>query len=294
MKGIVAGANCNTNSNAHTKTGLCAIFEGTPLGLIFTDRDAAYSVTPETFNTEIKAAVYASGADIKKRITPLINVIVAMSVSGGDLRTSQEGFGPEKPNGLNALREDYTITEGGYCLYKQLSKLNGRTMRVFKIDQSLNAFGTATTVEGADKMRGYLVTIGVSRRLNTGEQAGAIILSLLYSANFQNEDVNANAIVLSETVEGLSGISLQKGSAAGKARVITACSGEDLTAVYGEDLETASLYEDKTGANPTSVVYSAGVLTFTPAGAYRIADAATLKAAGIEGYEGEEEYIDIA
>jgi hypothetical protein len=257
--------------------------------LIFTGKDALFSIDPETFNTEIQNAVYASD---KQRITP-VSGIVAASVSGGDLRTSQEGFGPETPNGLNALRIDYTINEGGYCLYKQLSKLNGRQLRVLLVDTALRLFGTVFTKDGVDNMRGYSVSVGVSRRINTGEQTGAIILSLLFGTNFQAEDFNANAVDLTETIEGLSGIVLKK-TGAGKAKVITACDAEDITAVYGADLADATLYKNRAGTNPTAVAYANGELTFTPAAAYRIADAATLKDAQIEGYEGENEYIDLA
>ena len=289
MLGTVAG-NCKENSQVYTRTGNCAIFEGTPNALIFTDKTALFSVDKDTFKTEINAGIYAPAPG---RVTP-VRGIASLSVSGGDLKTSQEGFGPETPNGLNSLREDYIINEGGYCLYKQLSKLNKRQVRVFKVDDSLNAFGTNIMHEGSEKTRGYLVTAGVSRRISTGSaQAGAIILSLLYSANFQNEDINANAITLDEVPEGLSGIRLKK-TATGKAKVLSTCEAEDITEIYGEDIAVPAMYKNKSGAIPTSVTYSNGELTFSPAAAdYRIADANALKAAGIEGYEGENEYVDL-
>jgi hypothetical protein len=289
MKGNVAG-NCNTNDNAHTRVGNCAIFEGTPSGLIFTGKDASFSIDQATFNTEIKAAVYAAGA---QRVIPIMNGIVSASPNGGDLRTSQEGFGPEIPNGLNALRVDYIINEGGECLYKQLAKLNKRRLNVFRVDNSLKVFGTIETKESVDKFRGYSVTVGVAPRISTGDQTGAIILSLFYSAKYEAEAINSNAIDLNETIEGLSGLVLKK-TAAGKAKVVTACDGTDITAEYGSDLAEASLYKNKSGGSPTSVAYANGELTFTPAGAYKIVDALTLKEAGIEGYEGEEEYTDLA
>jgi hypothetical protein len=291
MLGTVASKRCKTNDYAHTKTGNCAIFDGTPTGLIFTDKDSLYSMDGETFDAEIREAVYKKGKD---RVTPLMYGIVAMSVSGGDLRTSQEGFGPETPNGLNALREDYTIDSGGFCLYKQLSKLNGRQMRVFKIDASGNIFGTAIIKDGEEKFRGYSATIGVSRRISTGEQTGAILLSILYRTNFQNEDINTHSVEFSGgDIEGLEGIKLKK-TAAGKAKVITSCESEDITELLGADLAEPDLYVSKTGTKPTAVIYASGELTFTPAAAYRIVDAAALQAANINGYEGENEYVDIA
>jgi hypothetical protein len=293
MKGFVV-KNCNMG-NAHTRTGSCVMFEGKPAGLIFTREDASFSLDKDAFETEMKAAVYnptdaMHGAP--SRIVPLMYGIANMASSGGDLATAQEGWGGTQFTGLNELREDYTITGGGYCLYKQLYKLNGLSMRVFKVDNSLMAFGTVKSMDGVDKFLGYKVTIGVSRRI-TGDTPGAILLSLVYSANFQKEDVNVHASQLSEIIEGLSGIQLQK-TAAGKAKVVTACSGIDLTDVYKEILEEADFYKDKSGASPTTVAYANGELTLTPAGSYRIVDAFALKYVGIEGYEGEEDYIDIA
>jgi hypothetical protein len=289
MKGFVV-KNCD-KSNAHTRTSGCVMFEGRPMGLIFTKEGTSFNLNKDTFETELKAAVSSTPAE---RIVPLMYGIANFSFSGGDLQTAQEGWGGSQFTGFNELREDYTITEGGYCLYRQLYKLNGLRMRVFKVDNSLMAFGTVKSIDGVDKFLGYKVTIGVSRRVSTNDAPGAILLSLLYSTNFQNEDVNANAIQLQEIIDGLSGIQLQKGNAAGKAKVVTTCSGVDLTETFGNALAVAGLYKNEAGVSPTNVAYANGALTFTPAGSYRIGDAAALKAAGIEGYEGEEDYIDLA
>jgi hypothetical protein len=291
MKGFIL-KNC-TNSNAHTRPGSCPTFQGRPAGLIFTSRNALFSTDPDTFNQEIREAIYASGQKIKDRATPVMQ-IANMAASGGDLQTSQEGWGGTQFTGLNEVREDYTIVKGGNCLYKQLSKLNDQEMRVFKIDNKGMIFGTVTEVEGVEKFRGYeLSTIGTYLR-PAADNAAAIMLSLVYSANLQQESIDSHAFELSgDEIEGLWGIQLKK-TAAGKAQVVEACSGEDLTAIFGNSLANANIYLNKTGGNPTAVTFANGVLTFTPAGAYRIADAATLKAANIEGYEGEEDYIDIS
>ena len=290
IKGIIA-SNCNLKGNAHTKVGECAMFEGTPLGLIFTGLNSLFSTGTDEFNQELLDGVYAPGIN---RVTPVSSEIAVLGITGGDLLTSQEGFGTASVVGLNPLQEDYTIIDGGFCLYRQLFKLNNRRVRVFKVDKSRFAYGTIVTVGGEDKMRGYLAKIGVSRRINNGETGGAIILSLFYGADFQNEDTNSSSIPLPEMIEGLTGIFLQKGSASGKAKVIVSCSGDDLTSTYGSALEAVELYRKKDGTNPATVTFSGGELTIAPVGEYRIADALTLKTAGIEGYEGEENYVNIA
>jgi hypothetical protein len=289
MKGFVS-IDCDNSNQAHTRSGGCPIFEGRPNGLFFTGLEASFSPGAIEFNDEIRAAIYATG---KQRLTPLMYGIVSMTPSGYDLQTSQEGWGGSQIVGTGELREDYVIDEGGYCLFKQLYKLNGRTMRVFKSDKADNIFGTMKDIEGVDRFYGYKAKVGVTRRV-TSDSAGAILLSLIYSTNFPKEDINTHSVPLSgQEIEGLSGIQLLK-TAAGKAKIITTCTKTDITSDYGEILQEETIYLDKTGLNPASVTYADGILTFTPAGVYRIANAATLKTAGIEGYEGEEEYIDIA
>jgi hypothetical protein len=268
------------------------MFEGKPKGLIFHNDGIAFSLDDAEFNTEIKGGIKAAGAN---RVTPLIGGIVDFNPTGGDVQTSQEGFGPDIPIGLNAKRVDYTINTGGLCLLKQLKKLNGKAIRVFLVDNNNVAYGTVSTFDGVEKFRGFLCVVWAAKRDNTGSQNGAIILSIFFDANYENEENNLAAIALMETYEGLAGVVLKKTGTA-KAKFVIACSGDDLTTTYGDDLGVPDLYVNSAGANPTSVVYAAatGDLTFTPSGKYKIADAETLDANGIEGLEGEDEYTDLA
>lgn len=291
MTGFIAGV-CKGSQKAHTKVGECSMFEGTPSGFIIHDKNTSFSLDETSFNTEIKEAIIASGI---KRITPLIGSITDYQVTGGDVRTSQEGFGPEEPVGINAKRVDYIINKGGLCLLKQLKKLNGKQIRIFPVDKLKVAYGTVATLDGVDKFRGFLATIWATKRDNNGSQGGAIIFSVFYDAEYENEENNMAANVLTETVEGLTGVVLKK-TAAGKAKFVIACSGDDLTDTYGADIAVPTLYKNTAGTNPTSVTYEAATseLTFVPAaGKYMIVDAEALDAAGIEGYEGEDVYTDL-
>jgi hypothetical protein len=264
------------------------MFEGTPLGLVFHDKNKVFSLEETAFNRELQDGIIAAGIN---RVTPLLGGLTDYQVTGADVKTSQEGFGPEVPIGINAKRVDYIINEGGLCLLMQLKRLNGRSVRVFAVDANKIAYGTVTASDG---FRGFLATVWVTKRDNTGSQSGAIILSLFYSAEYESEENNIAAIALTETLEGLTGVELKK-TASGKAKFVIACSGDDLTSTYGSDLAEETLYVNEGGTNPTGVVYTSATddLTFTPAGKYRIADAAALNAAGIEGYEGENEFTDL-
>ncbi|MDR0575642.1 MAG: hypothetical protein LBG96_16745 [Tannerella sp.] len=291
MKGFIESV-CKTDEQVYTKMGACSMFEGTPLGFIFHDKNEAFSLNGDTFNSEIKSGIIALNT---KRVTPLFGAITDYQVTGGDVRTSQEGFGPEVPTGLNAKRVDYIIDKGGLCLLMQLKKLNGREVRIFQVDMSNRAFGTVATLDGVDKFRGFLATVWVTKRDNTGSQNGAIILSVFFSAKYESEENNLASLVLSEEYEGLTGVVLQK-TATGKAKFVIACSKDDLTSKYGSDLNDETLYVDSAGQNPSAVAYSSSTseLTFTPTGSYKIADATVLNSAGIEGYEGENTYTNLA
>jgi len=209
--------------------------------------------------------------------------------------TNQEGFGPEVPVGLNPKRVEYIINKGGLCLLRQLKKLNGRQVRIFLVDMANVAYGTAIMVNGVEKFRGFSATIWVSKRDNTGSAGGAIILSVFFSADYENEENNLASIGLTETIEGLTGVVLLK-TGTGKAKFVIACSADDLTTTFQQDLAVATLYRDDSGANPTAVVYNAPTedLTFTPVGKYKIESADILTSANIEGMEGEDEYTDLA
>ena len=288
--GIVPGI-CDDTNQPHTRQSGCSVFEGIPDGLYFTDPGGLFDPDIDLFNTELKDAVYASGVG---RIIPVFG-LTAVTQNGGDIATNKEGWGPEMPLRMNAYREDYIIPTGGECLYKQLSKLNKRSVRVFRLDQKLNLFGTAVKKDGDLKWRGFLLnSVYVTPRKETEGQVAATVLSLFYSVNYENELINKHSVQLSEKTEGLSGIYLEKGSGAGKAKVRITCSGEDVTSVYGSKLAVASLYLNDSGTHPTSVSYANGELTVSPSGKYKISDAETLKNAGIEGYEGENTYTNLA
>jgi hypothetical protein len=290
MSGFIASV-CKADRMIHTKVGECSMFEGTPSGFIIHHKDVSFSIDTATFNAEIKAGVIAAGIN---RVTPLVGVVADYQITGGDVKTSQEGFSPEIPIGLNAKRVDYIIDTGGLCLLNQLKKLNGRHARIFPVDNGNIAYGTVATVRGEEKFRGFLATIWAEKRDNTGSQNGAIIFHVFYSVNYGNEEDNIGSIALDEVPEGLTGVVLKK-TASGKAKFIIACSEDDLTSTYGNDLADETIYVNESGANPTGVVYTPATddLTFTPAGKYRIADAAALYAADIEGYEGENEFTDL-
>ena len=293
MSGFINGV-CKADQKVHTKVGACSMFEDTPLGFIIHDKNTSFPLEETAFNAAIKTGITAAGIN---RVTPLLGGITDFQPTGGDVKTSQEGFGPEVPIGTNAKRVDYIINEGGLCLLKQLKKFNGRQVRIMPVDMQKVAYGTASILSGTEMFRGFLATIWATRRDNTGSQAAAIIFSVFYSPQYENEESSLASLALTEDYEGLTGVVLSKaGTITGTAKFVIACSGDDLTSTFGSTLAVASLYKNESGVAPTTVVYNATteVLTFTPAaGKYRIVDATALTSAGIDRYEGEDEYTDL-
>lgn len=289
--GFIIGK-CKGDQAVHTKVGQCSLFEGKPLGFIIHHDSTSFSIDETEFNAEIKAGVYASGIN---RITPLLGGVTDYQPTGGDVMTNQEGFGPEVPVGLNPKRVDYIINKGGLCLLRQLKKLNGRQVRIFLVDMATVAYGTSVVINGEEKFRGFSATIWVAKRDNTGSAGGAIILSVFFSADYENEENNLASIGLTETIEGLTGVVLMK-TGTGNAKFVIACSADDLTTTFKGDLADVTLYKSDAGVTPTAVVYNSTTedLTFTPVGKYRIEYADVLTAAGIEGMEGEDEYTDLS
>lgn len=167
-----------TNNIAFTGLGACALFESTPKAVILTVHD--FKVPAGTTNVgeylRQQALVPMNG-----KVFPIMDGLVNLEPSGGDVRTSQEGFGESSVNGHNPYQEVLTFTKGGLCMLKELLNLHGQLMRVFFVDD--NNVGYGTTDESGD-IYGYAVTLGVHRRKNVGTTPAAIIVTLLYSNNY--------------------------------------------------------------------------------------------------------------
>ena len=73
MKGLITSV-CRTDEQLHTKMGAGSMFEGTPLGLVFHDKNKSFSLDGDTFNGEIKGGIIASGTN---RVTPLFGVMAS-------------------------------------------------------------------------------------------------------------------------------------------------------------------------------------------------------------------------
>jgi hypothetical protein len=265
----------------------CTKAEGKTIGLILTDVNAVYSTDQTAFIAALKG--YVDDTTIQ-RIYPINNVL-SKTVSGGDVKTSDMGYSGAMPIGLNPTVETYAI-DGGDCLYKQLTALNGRTMRVFRVDDANFIYGTTFMRDDTAVFAGYKVKLQVSRTVSDGTNAYVVNLSVYYLAGYDVETKNMTAFGIDEIPQGLVGVELVKHT--NGASVVSTCSSNDYTADYGDDWDT-TMFVDATGANPNTVSYNAttGLLAIKNAGSYKVAKANVLKAGGVYGLEGVDKYVAV-
>lgn len=292
MKGFIT-SKCKTDDPAHTRMAQCSLFEAAPIGFIIHNKDYSFPSDSAGFNTEIENSMVSVGL---KRAVPVLNGLVDYTPSGGDAKSSQEGFGPEVINGINPKKGKYTFDKGGICLFKQMSKMNGQEVRIFNVDKNKVAYGTVATIENEEVFRGFLATIFTERRENDGKATGGVIVTINYSEKYEEEQQAMASFQIDGELEGLTGIILQKTGGAGHAKVVVACSGDDLTRSLSDILDDPEIYADTMGKSPAGVSYNTATedITITPTGSYKIRDAEVLSSKDIDGYEGENIYTDLA
>lgn len=265
----------------------CSRSEGKTVGLIITALNALYPIDPDTFRAGLEGWVAAVG---NMRMFPIGNII-ENTIAGGDIATSTIGFGPTQATGENATDEIYRINAGD-CLYKELAKLNRRNMRVFRVDDQGYIWGTVIEQGGEEYFAGFEANLYAYGIKATGNDAPAgVYLRVFYSVNYENEKKNSNAFEITMPL-GLVGVTLQKGATTGTAKVIEACSGEDITMEHDW---TTDMFVNATGAEPETVTLNPTTeeLTFVPVGSYQVKKAAALQAENIFGIEGVSGTVDL-
>ena len=225
-------ASCG-NKAAFTGLGSCALFESTPKAIILTTYD--FVVPAGTANVGEYLRTQAL-VPMDSKVYPLMEGLVNLEPSGGDVRTSQEGFGESSVNGHNPYQEILTFTKGGLCMLKELLSLHGQQMRVFFVDDNNVAYGTT---DESGNIFGYNVTIGVHRRKNVGTTPAAIIVTLLYSNNNYMEIRNMTSFEVPSNLKGVRRIHAKIFAYSGGVapnyvptlyvKYYTACSGIDIS-----------------------------------------------------------------
>lgn len=285
LKGRIA-SNCSDSS---VRTGLtnCDRQPGAITALGLTPINALFPTDEQDFNDALEGYV----SDTALRLMPVKGVAGATR-NGGDINAPELGtYGGARPIGQNAVNIAYTI-DGGMCLYKELSKLNGRTVRVFELDADNYLFGTVVTKANTDYFAGYEGQVYVTFTPTDGSALGYITLTVYYPISHEKELQNTMSLQLPNGLpDGLVGVELEA-VGADSVKVFTVCDHTDVTDIY-KDEWAASMFVTKGGTDATTATYSDGVIKLAPTGEYRVAGASVLAAGDITGLDGAETYVSI-
>ena len=287
LKGRIA-SNCSDSS---VRTGLtnCDRQPGRITALGLTPISALFPTDEQEFNGALEGYV----SDAALRLMPVKGVAGATR-NGGDINAPELGtYGGARPIGQNAVNIAYTI-DGGMCLYKELSKLNGRTVRVFELDADNYLFGTVISKAKTDYFAGYEGQVYVTFTPTDGSALGYITLTVYYPISHEKEVQNAMSLQLSNGLpDGLVGVELEAvGDGSDSVKVFTVCDHTDVTDIYQAEWE-ASMFVTKEGTDATTATYADGVIKLAPTGEYRVADASVLAAGNITGLDGLKTYVKI-
>lgn len=280
--------NCQEDQ-VYTAIGDCNKKKGKIVALLVTGHNALYPISKAAFLAALPGYVTTDGP---LKIIP-INEIIANTPAGGDVNVPEAGFSGPTPSNLNAFSMIYQV-DAGDCMLKELKKLNKRKVRVFEIDDEGYIYGTAVNKNDETFFAGYSGKAYAWNVPTDGTTLAAINFGIWYSANFENEQKNMNAFELDEIPTGLTGVILEKGATTGTAKVFGVCDGTDYTSLYGPDWDP-TMFVNASGANPTTVTYSAttGLLTFAPITSYKVASASILEAGDINGLDGVNSLVDL-
>ena len=281
--------NCQ-DENVYTRLGECNKKKGKIVALLVTGPNALYPIDKETFKTALPGYVTTNGP---LRIIP-INGISANTPTGGEVNAPEAGFSGPTPSNLTAFSMVYQIKDAGDCLFKELAKLNKRNLRFFEIDDEGFMYGTVVKKGDTLYRQGYSGSPFAWFTRTDGTTLAVVNFGIWYSANYEKEEQNMGAFELDEVPTGLTGVILEKGATTGTAKVLGVCDGTDYTSLYGSDWDP-TMFVNASGANPTTVTYSAttGLLTFAPITSYKVASASVLEAGDIVGLDGVNSLVDL-
>lgn len=285
--GKIAGK-CAASDPVYTRVGGCDLEPKLINSLLATPLDFKLPITdPAAFNEAIEAGIIAG------KIIP-IGGIEGATVTGGDLASRTTDYGTNIPVGVNPISVPYNVTNGGMCLEKALSILNGKKMRFFWVDADGMVWGTAISdTEG----RGFVGTAYMTRTMGTNQTTPYVKnFNVGYEVAFDKEWTNNFALDLTANIDGLMGIQLEV--ADGQTRIVNACTGEDVGATIASmaesaDLKTIFVQQNGTAATTATIDADTGAVTIAPAGSYRIASAVVLDGLNIVGFAGLNKYVAI-
>jgi hypothetical protein len=265
---------------------------GKVVSLAISGKKAAYN--PETFKADLQNYVNLPYKDPQK--IHIIKNVSLTATNGGDITTSDVGYGVTVPSGYNAINQTFRIVGAGDCLAKQIAKFNTKEANIFLIDDQGIIFGDVyQKADGTLSFTGYESFLMMSETIADGTNVYILNLNVYYGVNYNKERKNRHAIVLDAIPDGLIGVMLKKGATTATASVVDICSGDDYTSLFGNDWD-ARMFVNSAGTAPTTVTYNSatGLLTFVPTGSYKVQSANILSTSNILGLEGANKFVALS
>ena len=281
--GNLAGSCSDDAMQAFTGVGKCGITEGNTKALVITELGMEFAF--DKFANELDTALIAASS--AKRAYILKNV-VDNAFEGGDVATAQKGsYGASSPIKLNAASHAFTI-DAPDCSVNFLMGFNGRKVRVIRVDENNIPFGVKND---NGKFAGQEANLYVQYTPKAGDTAAAFVLHVYYTDWEASLKVKSNVAAVT-LPDGLVPLTIVR-TAAGKVKLVEACSGYDVTDLYAANITTA-VFVKEDGSNPTAATVANGVVSLTPAtGNYAVAGADVLNGLHIYGYDGLKTFVKV-
>lgn len=282
---------CATEEIAHTRVGDCDAIPAIVKALLITPLNFTFPITSaEAMATALNQGILAG------LVIP-INGVTGEDGSGGEAATFATPHGPNIYTGVTARTVPYQLAGTGACMMKALQNLNLKNKRVIKIDVLGMVWGNAVSDTVG---RGFKAQLLFTDAEPTNETTPYLnYLNAAYSSDYAKEKANGFALETTSDFEGLAGITLVAGAAAGQARIVNACTGADegvAIAAMLDGSDAKSLLVNEAGVNPTAATIDpdTGLLTgITPTASYRIVSAAVLDGLNVVGYDGIKQIVNL-
>ena len=226
-------------------------------------------------------------ADMPTRAYGLVTVI-NWETSGGEVQTSQVGYGPNAYNGVSARTDTFTLDKFRHYLRAALLKFADEEFDMYLIDCKDNLYGLD---DGTDTLAGIPVTIYPSGNDHPGaSDKESLAVNVVYS-DTEGYMLNLDVVPLSFSnavsgVYGLMPVDLVETSTAGKYKIVEHYGKGDATAKFGALLaENATTVFNAVSAASYDAVNEVLSITATASGTPSLKAASVLAGAGIYGIE---------
>ena len=165
--------------------------------------------------------------------------IINWEPSGGEVQTSQVGYGPNAYNGISARTDAFTLDAYRHYLRAQVLKNAGVVFDMYLIDLRNNLYGLN---DGTDTLAGVPVTIYPSGNDHPGaSDKASLVVNVVYQdveKYMMDLDVEPLAYDALSAVYGLMPVTLEKQGDTSNYKVVEYYGKGDATAKYGALLAT--------------------------------------------------------